>query len=268
MKTIVITGSTRGIGYGLADEFLARGCAVVVSGRSQPSVEEAVSNLAAKHSPDRLLGQPCDVTANAQVAALWTVAKIRFGQIDIWINNAGLNNPQLKFWEQNLALMDAVVRTNVVGSMYGAAVALRGMIEQGGGQIYNMQGAGSNGGIHVGKTLYGVTKRSINYLSRALIVEAKNTTVQVGTLSPGMVLTGMLLDNAGTGAERERILRIFNILAERVETVAPFLVDKILANDKHGTHIKYLTRLGIMRRMIMAPFNKRDIVSDLIRAEE
>jgi NAD(P)-dependent dehydrogenase (short-subunit alcohol dehydrogenase family) len=83
MKTIVITGSTRGIGYGLADSLLALGCAVTVSGRALASVEKAVAELAAKHEPGRVLGQPCDVTDFEQAQALWDAAKAHFGKVDI-----------------------------------------------------------------------------------------------------------------------------------------------------------------------------------------
>ena len=99
MKTVVITGSTRGLGYGLADSFLALGCAVVVSGRTPAGVEKAVAELSAKHEADRVFGHPCDVTDFEQVQALWDTAKAHFDKIDIWINNAGIGNSQMNFWE-------------------------------------------------------------------------------------------------------------------------------------------------------------------------
>ena len=62
MRIIVITGSTRGIGYGLADAFLKLGCAAVVSGRTSASVEKAVIKLSAGRETERIFGKPCDVT--------------------------------------------------------------------------------------------------------------------------------------------------------------------------------------------------------------
>ena len=86
MKTIVITGSTRGIGYGLADSLLDLGCAVTVSGRTLAAVQQAIAKLASKHGPERAFGHPCDVTHLDQVQALWDAAQARFGKIDIWIS--------------------------------------------------------------------------------------------------------------------------------------------------------------------------------------
>ena len=120
MKTIVITGSTRGIGHGLAKAFLARDCAVTISGRSLASVEEAVAALVDEHyDPQRILGQPCDVTDIDQVQALWDAAYAHFGKIDIWINNAGIAHPQVDFWQHPPERIRAVIETNLLGVMHG-----------------------------------------------------------------------------------------------------------------------------------------------------
>ncbi len=57
MKSVVITGSTRGIGYGLANEFLKRGCQVTVNGRFPSNVDESIALLSQKHGTNRLTGQ-------------------------------------------------------------------------------------------------------------------------------------------------------------------------------------------------------------------
>ena len=62
MKTVVITGSTSGIGYGLADSFLASDCSVVISGRSEKNLDRAVTQLVKNHGPERVFGFRCDVT--------------------------------------------------------------------------------------------------------------------------------------------------------------------------------------------------------------
>lgn len=267
MKHIVITGSTRGIGYGLADAFLVLGCSVTISGRSQPAVDSAVAALAAKHGADRVYGHPCDVSIFDQVQALWDVARARFGRIDVWINNAGIGQPTMLIGVMFSEMMRAIVETNVLGTMYGSRVALQGMLSQGGGHIYNMEGYGSDGSIRAEASLpvYGTSKCAIHYFNRALALEAKGTPVVVGWLRPGMVATEMLTSQyAGRPEEWERVKHTFNIIAERVDVVAPWLAKRILANTKNGAQIAYGSNLRLMLRFLLAPFVKRDVFGDLM----
>jgi NAD(P)-dependent dehydrogenase (short-subunit alcohol dehydrogenase family) len=259
-KIVVITGSTRGLGYGLAEAFLNLGCAVTISGRTSSGVEHAVTALARKYEAERILGQPCDVTHFEQVQALWGTAKAHFDQIDIWINNAGLGHPQLDFWMLTPTQIQTVVETNLIGTMYGSKAALSGLLEQGFGGLYNMEGLGSDGRRVEGLTLYGSTKYGLRYLNNALVEETKGTPILVGALSPGMVVTDLLTQQYEERPEDwERAKRIFNILADRVETVAPWLAQRILANTKTGVRIARLTRGKIMARFLAAPFRKRDL---------
>jgi len=263
MKSIVITGSTRGIGLGLAAAFLARGCAVAVSGRTAATVEEAVTQLAAAYSPERVTGQACDVRHFEQVQALWAAAVERFGRVDVWINNAGLGNVQADFWEQPPEQVRAVVETNVVGAMYGAQVALTGMLAQGGGSIYNMEGLGSDGRKVEGLTLYGTTKYGLAYLTDALAKEVKDTPVIVGALRPGMILTDLLLGQYQDRPEAwEQAKGVFNLLADRVETVAPWLAEQVLANERNGARFKWLNPLRLAGRFLTAPFSKRNLFEE------
>ena len=263
MKSIVITGSTRGIGYGLADAFLDLGCAVTVSGRTAAAVEEAVAALSAKHPPEKVLGLPCDVTHFDQVQALWDAASARFGRIDVWINNAGISNFQMEVWEYPPELIEAVIGTNLIGAMYGAKVALKGMLAQGGGSLYNMEGMGSGGRRVPGLTLYGTTKSGLRYLTDALVEETKDTPILVGALRPGMVMTEMVTRQYKDRPEDwERAKRIFNILADRVETVTPWLASKVLTNKRNGARFEWLTRGKILARFLTAPFRKRDLFDD------
>jgi NAD(P)-dependent dehydrogenase (short-subunit alcohol dehydrogenase family) len=263
MKTIVITGSTRGIGYGLADAFLDLGCHVVINGRSPASVEKACQQLATQHSPDHLYGCAADMADLAQVEALWATAVAQFGQVDIWINNAGLGHDMLPMWQLPPERIKTIVDSNILGLMYGARVAIRGMLAQGHGQLYNMEGAGSNGHVRNGMSVYATSKAAVHLFSQALIQETEGTAVQVGTLSPGMVITDLLLDPMNTDPDIfARSQRIFNILSDRVETVTPFLAQKMLENDKSGAKIQWLTRPKMIWRFLSAPFSKRNPFGD------
>jgi len=267
MKTVVITGGTRGIGLGMAHEFLTRGCNVVLSGRSDSSVQRALESLRATHPAERISGQVCEVGEFAQVQALWDSAVQRFGRVDIWINNAANNTPvQQVVWEQPIDAIDSVIRTNMIGVIYGSKVAITGMLAQGGGHLYNMEGFGSQGEVTVGNAMYGTTKAGLRYLTTCLIAETKETPVKVSYLSPGMVATDLLVQTVKPGREAQAE-KIYNILADKVETVTPWLVEQILANDKHGNRIAWLNKAQIMVRFMTAPFRKRDVMGDMIRSK-
>ncbi len=200
------------------------------------------------------------MTQIEQVQALWDAAVAHFGRIDIWINNAGINHPRRDFWEHSPEQIQAVVDANLVGVMYGSQVALRGMLDQGSGGLYNMEGMGSDGRQVEGMTLYGTTKYSLHYLTDALVEETKRTPVLVGALSPGMVITDMLTrEEVRSEEDWQTTKRVFNILADRVEDVTPWLARQILDNDKTGVRIKWLTRGKIIARFMTAPFRKRDL---------
>ena len=260
MKSIVITGSTRGIGYGMAESFLARNCEVMVSGRTLDSVEAVLAQLRSSYPEDRVAGHPCDVKDPEQLQALWNEAMSRFGKIDIWINNAGISGPQQKIWRLSSAQVKDVVDTNISGVIYGSQSAVKGMLDQGHGSIYNMEGMGSDGRMHSGLILYGMTKYALSYFSKGLVEETEGTPLVVGTIRPGMVATSFLTDQFKDRPEEfEKAKRIFNIIANRVEDVTPWIVDKILENEKTGECISYMSRGKFIMRFLTAPFSKRDI---------
>ncbi len=260
---VVITGSTRGIGYGLADAFLQRGCQVTISGRSQESVDAAVATLAAKHGASAVFGQACDVANIEQVQRLWDTAAAHFGAIDIWINNAGIAQDMQPLWDVPVQRVQAIIETNVVGAVFGSQIAVREMSKQGRGQLYNMEGSGSDGKVMAGLGIYQSSKAAIRSINKSLIAETKDLPIVVGSLSPGMVLTDMLLDPLEHDPTRQaEMRRIFNILADKVDTVAPWLVDQILQNKKTGVSIQWLTKPKIIWRFASAPFSKRDLFDD------
>jgi NAD(P)-dependent dehydrogenase (short-subunit alcohol dehydrogenase family) len=259
-KRIVITGSTRGIGRGLAAEFLARGCRVAVSGRSAATVAKAVAELGAAHNPDRVAGCACDVTDADRVRALWDAACGTFGGVDIWINNAGVSVGREPLWEQSDEDLRRVVEANLTGTLFGLKVPIAAMLAQGHGQVWLTEGFGSDGATQPGMAAYGATKRAVRYLRKALQADLAATPVQVGTLSPGIVVTDLLTGDYDPASEEwARARRIFNILGDRVETVTPWLAEQVLAADKSGSRIAWLTRRKAFARFMLAALRKRDL---------
>lgn len=263
MKTVVITGSTRGIGRGLADAFFDRSCKVVISGRSQEAVDKVVAELNAI-DPGRATGLACDITQSDQLKALWQHAIDSFSKVDVWINNAGMSIHRGPLQEAEPADIEAIVSTNLTGVLLANQIVISGMLEQGSGQVWNMEGFGSNGQIQPGMAAYGATKRGLNYLNKALNKELKDSPVQVCTLSPGIVVTDLLVGDYDISSEAWiKAKKIFNILGDKVETVTPWLADQVLASNKPGAKVAWLTTGKAFRRFMGAGFNKRDLFVDL-----
>ena len=260
MKTVVITGSTRGIGLGLAREFLKRSHQVVVSGTSTSSVERALKQL---DGLGEMIGQPCQVQDYESVQALWDKGFERFGKIDIWINNAGISTSKTILNELALDEIHNTVDTNLIGSILCTKVAATEMLKQGFGQIYMFEGFGSNGQLQPGITVYGSTKRALRYFTAAAANEYKDTPILIGSISPGIVTTDLLIraskDNSKSWEQSKKIL---NILADRVETVTPWLVEQTLNNKKNGAKIAWLTKRKVWGRFLGSLFSKRRVVDE------
>ena len=253
MTNVVITGSTKGIGFGLAREFAARGHGVVICGRSQESVDAALRELDGNVS-----GLPCDVSDRSQLQALWDKAVDDLGSVDIWINNAGLARTTWSIVDTPEDQVEAMVQTNMRGTIFGSTVAATGMTAQGSGKIFNVLGGGSDGEYFPGIAIYGTTKRGLDYFSRALAKELKDTGVIVGRVRPGMIITDAVIREASADPESfERSRKMMNNLVDRVETVAPFLVDEMLAFSRNGGKIRWLTGGKIGWRMLKSRFRAR-----------
>ena len=265
-QSIVITGSTRGIGRGLAAEYIKRGHDVAVSGRTQAAVDEAVAALAPLAADGaRVVGAPCDVSDAAALRRLWDTAAGAFGRVDAWINNAGLSHPRQPIGGLHGADIEVVATTNLQGMMLGTQVALEGMGRQaGGGTIWNMEGFGSNGMMTPGMSLYGASKFALTYFNEALLAETRGGPVKVCWLSPGIVVTDLMKRDMGSTSEQEiaRTRRIYDILADRVETVTPWLVERMLGPHKTGDRVAWLTNGKAFRRFFGSLFRKRRVLSD------
>lgn len=269
-QSVVITGSTQGLGFGYALEFLRRGHNVIVSGRAQSSVDAAVARLAAEvpGAATRLAGLACDVSQLSAVQALWDFAKQRFGRVDIWLNNAGFARTGARFAENTPQEIEAMVRANVIGSINAAQVAIAGMQAQGGGKLYlTLGGGGASGRVVPGMTVYSTTKRAVKYLADCLVKErreAKDESILVGTISPGVNITeGMLRElRAVPAAARAKAIKQLNFIGEHVETTTPWIVERILHESRQGNDITWLTSGRLAKRAFATMFGgKRDITS-------
>ena len=262
MKNVVITGSTRGIGFCMATEFLRAGCNVTLSGRGQTLAEEAHTALSPFEG--KYIYVQCNVQEKASLQNLWDASLKQWCGIDIWINNAGQNTPHMFSWETGEAYTENIIKTNINGMIYGSQIAAAGMIKRGHGAIYSMEGLGSNNMIQPKTILYGTTKHALTYFMKGLAKELAGTTVIAGRLSPGMMLTDFITktpdgDQSEVIAD-EKFKKIFNILADKPETVAKFFIPRILSNTKNDAQIAWLTNRKAAWRFMTAGSRKDRLI--------
>lgn len=265
MASVIITGSTRGIGRGLAVEFLKRGHAVAVCSRREADVDRAITELATIAS-GRVTGLPCDVTRKADLQALWDHAAGTFGRVDYWINNAGRAVSRLQVHDMDEALVHTLVDGNFKGTIFGSQVAINGFRRQGGGALYNMLG-----GTFEGKRLtpnmgvYSATKAADWMLTKYLVKENRDAGVLVGAISPGMLITENWFEEQKQMSAEDwaKIRPILNILCDYVETATPWIVEQVLANREPGRRIAWMTTAKLLGRFTQAYVlrRRRDLFS-------
>jgi NAD(P)-dependent dehydrogenase (short-subunit alcohol dehydrogenase family) len=257
MKNIVITGSSKGLGFEMAKCFLANGHNVTISGSNIQNLVLASEKLASHK--EHFFTILCDVRKRDDVENLWLRSKDKWGNIDIWINNAGVPQPESNLWEIEDDRTKKVLETNLLGMVAGCQVAINGMLLQGNGYVYNVEGFGSNGSFMKGLNLYGTTKRALTHITRAFAKELKGTTVRIGFLGPGMMSTEFVTGNDPDHVIKDSTRQIFNILGDKPCRPASFLVKRILNGTSNGQRIEWLTKWKIISRFIKSIFVKRNI---------
>ncbi|GCE05692.1 SDR family NAD(P)-dependent oxidoreductase [Dictyobacter aurantiacus] len=243
-KVAVITGSSRGLGLGIAQAFVREGASVVLAARSQESVDEAIQTVQ-QFSGARVSGLATDVGDLEQVKALAEHAVATFGRIDIWINNAGMAGiygPTASIPPNDF---ERVVQTNILGTYHGSIVAIQRFLAQGGrGKLINLMGRGDTGPVAF-QNAYASSKTWVRSFTLALAKEYKNTSIKVHAFNPGLVDTHLLRHvDAIQGYEKKlsalsTIIRLWGnppaVPAERVVWLASNATDK-----KTGLEVRVL----------------------------
>lgn len=261
MKYVVITGGTRGIGFGLAKHFLKEGCTVIICGKNEGNLFSAIEELKKVNPKAKVFGTVCDTRELQALEELLSFSLSHVPHVDIWINNAGIDQKRKYVWEMTEDEYTDVIETNVIGVIHGSKVALNHMKKQGFGQIYNMQGFGSDGMMMKQMTLYGTSKRAVAYFTESLAKEAKDLNIQIGRISPGMVVTDLLLNSLKENPEEAaKYKKVFNILSDHVDTVTPYIVKSILNNKKNNHHIRWLKKSKAAYRFMTSSIIKRKLI--------
>jgi NAD(P)-dependent dehydrogenase (short-subunit alcohol dehydrogenase family) len=198
-KRVVITGASRGLGRACAEAFVAAGAEVVLVARASAELEEVAAALRAKGGQVRAV--PCDVTDDAQVAALFE----GLGRCDVLVNNAGTNRPQ-HFLEVDLATLDEILRLNVRSMFIVAQAAARLMAQARSGAIVNMTSQmGHVGGFN--RTVYCMSKHAIEGLTKAMAIDLAKHGVRVNSVAPTFIETPLTKPMLANETFREDALR-------------------------------------------------------------
>ncbi len=265
MSTVVITGSARGFGYEQAKKFKELGFNVCISDINENTLNNALKNLQEINKENtEVIAKLCNVTNYQDLIDLFDFAKEKFGSIDIWINNAGVNQPDKPVYELTKEEIDFMIDIDLKGTIYGSKIAFAKMKEQGYGQIYNIEGYGSNDAMMLGLSIYGTTKRAVTYFTQALAKESKELTngnVKVCRLTPGIMITDFIKTANGGSTHielKEKTKKVYNILGDYPKTIVDYCVPKMIKNKKNNANIVWLTNRRAFCRFLTAGFKKRN----------
>lgn len=196
-KIAIITGSRQGLGYAIALEFLKEGAKVVINGREQKKIDEAVADIK-EQGLDNVVGIEADVRNRKECFGMVEKVVSMWGRVDILVNNATdaivMNSEDVnpEDWERT-------IHTNLSGSFYcSQAVAKLSMLENKSGSIIMISSVLGLGGSRQ-RASYCAAKHGMIGLAEALAVEWASKNIRVNTLCPSNVMTPLEMEDAKTG---------------------------------------------------------------------
>jgi 3-oxoacyl-[acyl-carrier protein] reductase len=185
-RIAAITGGAQGLGFAIAQEFVAEGARVVLA-----DLDLDATAVAARQLGDASVAAAvrCDVTSAEQVEALVADAVAQFGRIDIMVNNAGITRDATlrKMTEDEF---DQVIAVHLKGTWNGTRAAATVMRDQGSGAIINMSSISGKVGF-IGQTNYSAAKAGIVGLTKAAAKELAHLGVRVNAIAPGLIRSAM-----------------------------------------------------------------------------
>ena len=185
-QTAVVTGGAQGLGFAIAQRFVAEGARVVLGDVNLEATEVAAKQLG---GADGAVAVRCDVTSADDVDALVAAAVERFGGLDIMVNNAGITRDATmrKMTEEQF---DQVIAVHLKGTWNGLRKAAAIMRENKRGAIVNMSSISGKVGM-VGQTNYSAAKAGIVGMTKAAAKELAHLGVRVNAIQPGLIRSAM-----------------------------------------------------------------------------
>lgn len=202
-KTVIVTGGTKGLGYGIASVFAQWGANVVITSRTEHEVLACAEEF--HQEGFSCLGVAADSARQADIDRVIHQAVEKFGKIDILINNAGIGGKTAPIFQQEEADFMRVIETNLKGVyLFGRAVAMQ-MAKQGtGGRIINMSSAA---GMIGGKNMapYCASKAGVISITKTMANEWARYQILVNAVCPGYVITPLNEDVFADPAVRTKM---------------------------------------------------------------
>jgi chlorophyll(ide) b reductase len=228
-NNIVITGGSAGFGKAMALEFSRKNSNVIVAGRQPDKLKQI-----ALHHPT-ITAVKCDVKSKIDMVNLGRYASQVFdGRISHWINNAAICDGPINFDDISLDVIEDVITTNLVGSLYGIKVAH----DLGVPNIYIINGHGSNGMATPRFAAYGASKAALRQAGASIEQEwgrGVKCKSKIGIISPGIMKTELTKRIMIDDDMNVLVRGLFRFLASDPEKVAQKVVAKIL-QDPHMKH--------------------------------
>ena len=186
-KVAIVTGSTSGIGIGIARIYAAEGAQVVVCGRREQKGQTVVDRILAeggKASFHRM-----DLTDLSTVEALIDDTVEQYGKIDVLVNNAAnVGLPDGTVTELTLEMWDDIFTSDIRGTFYAIKCALPHMQKNGGGSIINIGSMASCAG-DLGATAYACAKAGVNMLTSSVALQYGKDNIRCNCVRPGLIVT-------------------------------------------------------------------------------
>lgn len=187
-RVAVVTGAAGFIGRATAKLLAARGARIVAVDRRQQDLEAAIQDLPASAEA---LPIPADVTREDEVKTYVRASLDRFGKIDVFYNNAGIEGDVRRITDYPLESFRRVLDVNVVGVFLGMKHVLPAMLARGKGSIINTASiAGLIGSPDV--AVYSASKHAVIGLTRSAAIECSGTGVRINCVCPGLIESRML----------------------------------------------------------------------------
>lgn len=193
-QVVLVTGATAGIGLATARAFARQGAQLLISGRNASAGEALLHELHALGAQAEFV--QADVSQEEQVIRLIDRCMLRFGQLDVAVNSAGLEGPGGSIMEQTVEAFHSTFNANVLGTFLCLKHQMRVMCRQKSGAIVNLSSTmGSRGNAQA--PIYVASKHAIEGLTKSAALDACRHNVRVNAVAPGPIATQMLDRIAG-----------------------------------------------------------------------